>query len=220
MGLLDFNRQCPFTQDVPLAITGIPGIIYVLILPFLLSIGEDRGREVFTISHTARQPYLAFSFAQFFILQILFMCFCMADGVLIALYIIAFANLAVVFLCNPKPSDKSTCAAIGRKVHSGSAFLFFSYMLVIAFMISVVELKSFDGFTGVTPTEATLRALGLLLVFLQLGAYIGMIVLLWIHAADKEPDLTWPRTWSHLERLYALFFFIMLILIPNGTLVG
>jgi len=219
MGLFDFNSQCPFTQSIPLALTGIPGIIYVLVLPFLLSLFEDSGNEVFTISHTARQPQLVFSFAQFFVLQILFMSACFADGVLIALYAIAFVLLAIIFICNPGPEEKGNFAAAQRITHVIAAFTFFTGMQIAGFWICVGALYSFDSYAGITASEKTARIFCILVTFLQLGSYLGMLFILFINRKNTDPDQRWPRTVSHLERYFTLFFFILLLLIPEGTLV-
>ena len=70
------------------------------------------------------------------------------------------------------------------------------------------------------PEEVEIRVMGLVILFLQLGCYFGMLVILAVNKDKKTPDERWPRSVSHLERLYALFFFIMLLLIPEGTLVN
>jgi hypothetical protein len=218
MGVFDFDSQCPFTESTPLALTGVPGLIWVSLIPFLLSIGEDSGKEVFTISHTFRQPTTAFSFAQFFVIQIFFISACMLDGVLITLYIVAFVLLALIFLFNPPPEDTSTLGKVKKIIHVSMAFTFFTYMIVVAFLIAVLELHAFDGFSNISPETSELRVIGLVVLFLQLGCYCGMMVLLAVNYSRKSPSERWPMTVSHLERLYALFFFIMLLLVPEGTL--
>lgn len=216
MSVLTFSRQCPFTEDTPLLMLGVPGIFLVLVCAFYLDLHLHKANFVPTISHTARQVELAFIFGWFGVIQVLFLGMCVANLGLIMMYVAGFILLSIVVLFNPKPPEgPKDPEPVKRKVHKYTAMIFFVYILVIGILCVVLPIGAFN--TENTDSTLTVKRLSVVLMLLMILACSGMFyIMLIVNHNEKEP---WTDPVSYLERLFVLMFFTITLLVPKGVLV-
>lgn len=215
MSLLTFSRQCPFAENTPFLLLGVPGIFLVLVSAFVLDLHLHGTAFVPTISHTARQIELWFLFGEFLIIQIFFLGMCVVSGGLIAMYVVGFVLLILIMIFNPGPEDKSPQGTEWRKAHQATAALFFVYAMVVGNLAVVLPIGAFDSTNE--ESSLTVKRVAVVLMILMNLAFLGMIYIMAM-LNFKEPE-RWTEPVSYLERLFMLVWFTIILLIPTGTLV-
>lgn len=212
--ILTFKSECPGLETSPLLYIGVAGIFFVSFLPYFLTINTAKDTEVLTISHTARQESAMFSFAAYIIGIILFLAQCVYSGALISLFLIALILLFIIFACNPEPERNSRKDQILRMVHKYTALILFVYILVLSWLSVIIPIQGFDSSSDAV--TSTFRKIADLLVIFQTLCMFGMLYIQgFLNAFEKE---RWTPTNSYLERLFVNLFFIIIAMIPSGTL--
>lgn len=218
MSILTFSGQCPFTENTPLFLLGVPGIFLILVVAFFLDLHLHNPNFVPTISHTARQEQISFFFGWYAIIQIEFLAFCAANLGLIMMYVAGFILLLIIVTCNPppkppnSPTDPSPKA---RLTHQVTAGILFVYVLVVGILCVVLPIGAFDSTN--TDSSLTVKRLSVVLMILLILSFGGMFYIMLV--LNNKEDEKWSEPVSYLERLFMLIFFTITLLVPKGTLV-
>lgn len=205
--LICLNQNGEGIQEYPLIIIAA-AIIFLVNYPLLMHIffSKTDTTEVVSVSRTWRTGQVpVILWGVLLIIVVVYMIIlvgCPAGGMIILwIFVILVGVVIQVNPSYPGEGRGDIDDVLGKKIHKGSAFLLFTFMLVNSILIVSMVIRG----------EKTFAA-GVLILILMCSFYSAIVISMWV---SHE---WYPKT-SLAEQFFCTLFGILLALVTDATLV-